>query len=344
MENNSVGPWLDLFDSIPPSPTPSAPEPPPVEPARPATPRTRVTRIDPDLTARQKARTTLDQTIRVALSSAQGAHGVLAAWDPAGDLPHALLASVAARFGLPPPKPRSAAILAGDAVRALKAQGYRVDVAIRGKAWKVYAPHKASGLGEPTGRNELLVSLVSNGLFIEGPEHLAATVREIFAHEQATATLPSGAQTAWLKGICENTFRGVKVPYGYWIPPGQPSDRWREFAPALREAGMLVPSVPASITAIEDINESIADGLIAEVSSALDALQRRIATAPCGALGIRAAANELDELSALRAKLDLYELLTGPLPQPRARIRAMMETLEPMLNSTTQRAFVLEME
>jgi hypothetical protein len=306
---------------------------------------------------RERQRRAVESAITVALTAAGGeyAHGCLAAWRPAGERPHAVLVEVAAAAGVEPPAKRSPRAVASDAVRALEASGYRVAVRAKGSEWAVYRPTDVAAVGQSVGEAGLIASFVDDNLKLEGPEHLCAAVRGVWEEAQKNAVVGSTEITAWLAGICHDLL-AVPTAYGRWIAPGESTEKWRRLATAAAAAKLPVPARPAAVATREDICDEIRVGIVAEVAALIgeiktqrDTYAKRGAAAAAGKeiakdLGMRAALTRLDEIAALRSKIETYEGLIGRLDDERAELTALEEELAPMVDPTFTRGAMLEMD
>lgn len=306
---------------------------------------------------RERQRRAVESAITVALTAAGGeyAHGCLAAWRPAGERSHAVLVEVATEAGVEPPAKRSLRAVAADAVRALEASGYRVAVRSKGSEWAVYRPSDVAAVGQSVGEAGLIASFVDDNLKLEGPDHLCAAVRGVWEEAQKNATVGSTEITAWLAGICHDLL-AVPTAYGRWIAPGESTEKWRRLATAAAAAKLPVPARPAAVATREDICDEIRVGIVAEVAALIgeikaqrDTYAKRAGAAADGKeiakdLGMRAALTRLDEIAALRAKIETYEGLIGRLDDERAELTALEEELAPMVDPTFTRGAMLEMD
>lgn len=291
-----------------------------------------------------RARISLDTAITVALKDATGEykHGCLAAWDAAGDRRYATIATAAAEAGVLPPKERSLRAIASDAVKAIQGGGLKVAVVTRGSEWSVYRPAATAEVGASVGEARVTAKLDGEQLVLAGPDDLCAVVRAAFKASQDEAILGSTEISTWLAGLCTE-YRAVRVVYGRWLAPGLPTEMWKRLAPALRKAGLPVPSRPAAVSSVADVTEEIRDGLIREIGVELNRIEEARSR---DNYGDRAATNALTDLEALTDKAKMYTAIVGPkaLDTQLAAIAKLRGELEASLSDTAQRGAMLEMD
>lgn len=330
---------------IAPTPDPFAPMFAPVPaPVR----RTRVTTPNPEVEIRARARAALNDLIRVAMTGTDGnyPYGCLAAWRKTGEVRWQTVATAAESCGFDPPAKRTIKAIAGEAVRSLKSQGFRVDVAIKGRSWRVYRPSGESILGTSVGETNLVVTLTGETLECDGPVTLAAIVQNTWEQARLDSIIGTADISKYLDGICAE-LRGVDTAYGQWLPPGPSTERWCRLATALHAAGLPVPATPASVTRPTDVASELATGLEREAVNLLATIEGQYASAAerggGTTLGIRAATTALDDLASLKEKIALYEVFTGPLKNTHDEIRAMEDRLNPLVDGTVLRGSVLDL-
>lgn len=312
----------------------------------------RAARVDPAIAAARaaaaEARDRLGGMIRIALaggSDGEYRHGAIVAWRPSGDVAWDVVAAAAAAAGVAPPARRSDRAIASEAVRYVADRGLRVETVKRGARWRVYRPTTVVAVGASIGAAYLVAELQGDTLQLEGPADLAEIVRTAFSRARSEAMLGTSDVSAWLASILD-AWAAVPTVYGRYIA-APVVDRWRALAAALADAGLPVPRQPAAVASPDHVRDEIQAGLLSEVSARLAFIRERRARAlsdGASDLGVKGAATAIADLDDLRAKLSTYELLTGPLPEARAEIDALASSLAPILDATTQRGVVIEMD
>lgn len=299
----------------------------------------------------KRARQALDEAISLALGSADGEypHGCVAAWRPAGERRWSKVDAAAQAAGVSGPKKRSLRAVASDAVHAIERGGLRIATVVRGREWTVYRPAGVSAVGESVGEASLVAKLVEDELTLAGPEDLCATVRAAFDRAQREALIGSEEVSAWLTDLLSD-WRAVNTCYGRWVPPGEHTAQWCRLAEQLKAAGLPVPGKPAAVASRQDMEEEIVSGLHSEIEALVSRVKgqrdRAIAQSTEEArkdLGPRAAASAIRDIQDARTKLDMYEVLTGPLTAERATLNALEVELLPLVDDTALRGIALEL-
>ena len=319
--------------------------------------RERRARREAELTAQSA----LDAAITVALANPTGdyPHGCLAAWRPTGEVAWSTLCDAAAAAGVSAPAMRSVRATASDAVRTLQGNGLLVETITRGSKWTVYRPASVARVGESIGAATLVATLVDDTrtpdrvrLELDGPADLCAVVRDAFDRARRDARLDSAEVSLWLSSILAS-WRAVPTAYGRWVAPGAPTDGWRRLADALASREINIPRRPAAVASAADVRDEITAGLRTEVANLIQGIrdQRDRAKArPAGEgeaprdLGARAALTAVTEIGTVRAKVAMYEVITGPLTDARAALDALETELAPLAGDTSMRGAMLEMD
>ena len=307
------------------------------------------------------AQSALDAAITVALANPTGdyPHGCLAAWRPTGEVAWSTLCDAAVAAGVPAPAMRSVRATASDAVRTLQGNGLLVETITRGSKWTVYRPASVARVGESIGAATLVAALVEDArtpdrvrLELDGPADLCTVVRDAFDRARRDARLDSAEVSLWLSSILAS-WRAVPTAYGRWVAPGAPTDGWRRLADALASREISIPRRPAAIASAADVRDEITAGLRTEVANLIQGIrdQRDRAKArPAGEgeaprdLGARAALTAVTEIGTVRAKVAMYEVITGPLTDARAALDALETELAPLAGDTSMRGAMLEMD
>ena len=299
----------------------------------------------------KRARQALDEAISLALGHSDGEypHGCIAAWRPSGERRWSVVNDAAQRAGIEGPRKRSLRAVASDAVHAIERGGLKIATVVRGREWTVYRPAATTQVGESVGEASLVAKLVDDTLVVEGPADLCALVRSAFDRAQREALIGSEDVSAWLVGLL-SSWRAVNTCYGRWIPPGTHTEQWCKLAAELKAASVPVPGKPAAVASRQDMEEEIVSGLHAEIEALVSRVRgqrdRAIAQSTEEArkdLGPVAAARAIGDIQDARTKLDMYEVLTGPLTAARATLATLEADLLPLVDDTALRGIALEL-
>lgn len=319
--------------------------------------------------AERQAQAEVDQAITVALGDEAGEYrnGCLVAWrwpeakegdNVVREMPWRVLSSAFEAVqavtpelaGVAGPAKRSDRAVAAGADRALEGRAFKVTTLKRGSSWSVYRPATTAAVGGSVGDHELIATLVGEDLTLDGPAELCAIVRDVWEAARQAAMVGTTEITLWLGGVLR-WWRGVTVPYGRWLPPGQPTKGWRALAVALADLGLPIPRRPAGVAAREDVREELGRGLCDEVDALITDIRRDRDKAIAKStpdkprdIGARGAASAIGKIANVRAKLGLYECLVGPLPEARAQLASLEAELSPLADDATLRAMALDLD
>jgi hypothetical protein len=323
----------------------------------------RAARMAPAAPKAEVAPAALSGTTMVAGAAAEG-NAVLVGWTGKGDMTRAALAARLEAASLPVtllPVIRSAHAQAGRAIRDAcgtkyhhKAMTGRPENGVAG--WTIGQVQGGAAVGEAYGRTVAAVVLQADGQLVITSDtdnaHLVTDIQTDYANRIATELYQSADVTAWLRSVITTVAGGVKLGGIYYVPRAgaataealcaSMSKAWGE--------GWIDPALPVATT--DQLKRGIVRGLQAEATEILHDLdaQRTVAKEQHAAgarrsedIGPRAAGTVLANLRKVAERCVAYGALLGAeyVAELRASVLAAIATVEPLLDDTSQRGWMI---